>query len=236
MKNIDCHMLVLDTHPHESIRYTLTTYDNLVNIVLQEPVNLHILPGVWGKFLECRLNGLLYGTAQYVSFIDDDDMIIPGIFQQCVQFLDNNEHIGGVYTNSIVHNEDGTLRNFFKPHMWTVNRHVKISTPIHQLVVIRRDVLLEGIKILKNIHNFNDIIHVCTDQVIYTCCAIIKPWYYLDTLGYIWYNKLLGSHKNTPPNSAEYIINKQTIQFLNNKLSHVHTSRKNIPSNTSIKG
>lgn len=74
MHNIAVHIGV---HPTEK-----RPIDKLLAQLENEPVNVYLVPGVDGHIGQMRAEGFRQGNEPIVSYVDDDDEIIPGIFQK----------------------------------------------------------------------------------------------------------------------------------------------------------
>jgi glycosyltransferase involved in cell wall biosynthesis len=70
-------------------------------------VNLHTTPGIAGNIGQARNNVVLLGTAPYVTFIDDDDYVLPNAFSILEPIFSNNPV--AIYTAEDVLNIDGSV-------------------------------------------------------------------------------------------------------------------------------
>ena len=52
--------------------------------------------------------GILSSTSDYLTFLDDDDVRLPGSLDEQVRLLDSNSNIGLVYGQAIVAEDDGS--------------------------------------------------------------------------------------------------------------------------------
>ena len=51
------------------------------------PINIHTLPGIAGDLRQARYLGYSKGDAPYVSFIDPDDVALPGTYERALNLL-----------------------------------------------------------------------------------------------------------------------------------------------------
>lgn len=57
-------------------------YNRMIDLLSSEPINIQEVPGVPGNLPLARKNGYLAGSAKYVTYVDPDDEIQPGIFSK----------------------------------------------------------------------------------------------------------------------------------------------------------
>lgn len=78
---LDVHVLVMATTPKSWV-------DQCISSVMHEslqapfPVEVHIMDGIPGHIGEARNKGYAMGSHPYVSYVDDDDYILPNAFVQ----------------------------------------------------------------------------------------------------------------------------------------------------------
>lgn len=172
------------------------------------PVNVYNLEGTHNNILDGRIRGFNTGSSPYISFADPDDIVhIRGI-EECLNVLENDQNISGVYTNSTVLMESGREFLLYKHKEWTVEWHAKTALPIHQLCVIRREVMEQA---LRQLPKDNDIIkaaYMFPEQLIFAHVAKIAPWKFLpDIIGYVWRKRASGAHKHGTRNEKQIIRN-----------------------------
>ena len=116
--------------------------------------------------INLRTLGYGLGNSEYVSHINDDDLVIGNPFVKCCEVLDNNPSIVGVYVNSYIDDGHNPLRPFYKHDKWTREFHLKEARPIHELCVMRRIVVKKSLekinKLLKLFKNGNTINLYCS--------------------------------------------------------------------------
>lgn len=132
-------------------------------------------PGIENNILQARMNAFMSSTVEYVSFIDSgDEILVPNIFDLAVDYLDKNP-VNGVYTNSLLNNSP-----LLEDHEWSPEYHSRVQLPIHQLVIIRKDAIVNAILDLEIHSNF------MPEQLLY---AHIKPWKFMNINAYRWNRK-----------------------------------------------
>jgi hypothetical protein len=133
-------------------------YDQCLNSLKDEPINLHILEGIEGHVGVKRTEGYRLGTAEFVSHVDDDDYIEPGAYQHCIDLLDQHPEAVGVSTRERMFWEDGKeniqparIQPNFKSRVSLVQHDLPY---IHHVVVIRREAAIAALSIVQdlNIH------------------------------------------------------------------------------------
>lgn len=213
---IDVHVLSL---PFENKKWEEECLERLKQ---ESNINIHLVPGIFKNIKQSRINGYSTGTSEYVSFVDPDDLIEPGIFTKCQNVLDLNPHLVGVYTRSSIIDEHS---NIIQPYMrnyreWRDIYMFQDLFEIHQLVVIRRkysNIVNKQIQLLTNEgRHTSDTYH---EHLRYTLLGLLAPWKALPDLGYHWRkNGNAGRYNNgySAKNIAEY---QQLVSYLAKKFA-----------------
>lgn len=184
---IDVH--VIDSDIIEPDRQRLLPKDEFFKSLESEPVTVRVVNPISGNVCLARVQAFLKGINPYVSFVDDDDIVIPGTFQKCLDFLIANPQYGGVYTNSVMRYSNGFEVPMYSNHDWSIQHHAEKPVPIHQVIVIRRKIMEAAIsKLLSSRFCENTNIH--NEDLIYAFCAKEAPFKFLNFNGYVWYNKV----------------------------------------------
>lgn len=106
-----------------------------------EPTNLQLVMGGFpGSIGQARAYAFTLGMAEYVSFLDDDDYVLPGVTQKCIDYLDNHHGCVGVYTDRYHLHADGRLDPEVLPD-WHWRRAYHGPAEITHLKVMRREVV-----------------------------------------------------------------------------------------------
>lgn len=158
--------------------------------LFKEPINIHMVDGVIGNIAEGRVKGFSQGSSPYVSFVDPDDMIIPGAFEACIKTLEKHHEAVGVYTDELIMDAHGITRcpGQYSRFSWSP---VMMKHPIyvHHLLVMRRsivekyfDAMLRHPKIPEYVLRGMMIEH--------------GPWVHVDRYGYKW-RKTKGTLRST---------------------------------------
>lgn len=87
---IDVHVLRHPDRPEWMLQQALVS-------LAVEPVNVHVLDAVVGHVGRARIAGFAQGSAEYVSFVDDDDAVEPGLFARALAVLEDNPELAGVF-------------------------------------------------------------------------------------------------------------------------------------------
>jgi glycosyltransferase involved in cell wall biosynthesis len=102
MHPIDCHVIL---RPEFKPRF----FSSLLPLLEAEPVNVHVMASdcAYGT---ARLRGFEAGEAPYVTFVDDDDTFLPGMFEAMLRtYRLGPPDAVGVYVDA-VHCDAGGLR------------------------------------------------------------------------------------------------------------------------------
>ena len=131
--NIDVHIGV---HPLYDRSESL---DKLLSKLKDEPVNVHLVPGVLGCIGAMRFAGFSAGTAPLQSYIDDDDDFPSGIFSKMERLFELEPEIDAACTS-----ENGEHSHPFK---YYDRRHVFRT---HHLAMFRRAAIAPHIAKIKD--------------------------------------------------------------------------------------
>jgi len=129
---IDVHIL---TMPDDNQEWFAKCLDSLKD----EPVCIHQAPGILDDIGNARANAFLLGDQSYVSFVDPDDYVLPGGFEQCYRQLEVHPDADAVYTFEYTAGIAGKYSVHQQPHAWA-----------HHLVVFRRSVIEEYETLLRS--------------------------------------------------------------------------------------
>jgi hypothetical protein len=135
---IDVHVLTL---PETNTIW----FDELLESLRFEPIKLHIIDGIKGNLGLARTKGFQLGDCKYVSYVDHDDLVIPGIFRKVLDCLDNTA-CSGVYTDEVLMNEFGKVFALG----WSIDHRPFMSDKrlqicniggqyMHHLIVLKRE-------------------------------------------------------------------------------------------------
>ncbi len=98
---IDVHVLHTPTHRrwHEECRASLQG----------APIRVHAIDGSAPDFClgTARAQGFSLGSSEFVSYVDDDDVVVPFAFEKCLRVLRGSPELAGVYTDEILVDEIG---------------------------------------------------------------------------------------------------------------------------------
>ena len=105
----------------------------------KEPINLVEGDGVEGDLREARKRVYSKCTADLISYVDYDDVVMPGAYQKCIEVMQANPNLIGCYTWEIV--EFGAARSKFYFPNWT--KTTFIDQGYSRVFVVRREVMLD---------------------------------------------------------------------------------------------
>jgi len=174
MFNIDVHILKMGRDSEEYFESCLRSLEN-------EPINVYFESGILGKLGQARINGFDHGSAEFVSYVDPDDIIKPGIFQKMISAWDDD--CCGMYCDYERIDEHG---NFLKAGItvgqeYSFEKMVEHPTNVHQLIIYKR----------KTVDKYK---HLMKDYMIYpenilnigTAHFEGKPFKHFNEVGYCW--------------------------------------------------
>lgn len=130
--------------------------------------SVHVVEGVDGDIAAGRAKGFSQGSHPYVSFVDSDDWVLPGIMQACTEKMSQGHD--AIVTDELV----------------TVDERVIRVQPMHHLIVVRRDAME---RILPDYRN------AAADK---KCCEFLIRTFQAERfglVGYVWRKDGHGSHQ-----------------------------------------
>lgn len=200
--SIDVHILHL---PGENEEWATECEHSLSN----EPVIVHHLDGIKGDLRAGRYLGYQQGISPYVSFVDPDDFVHPGTFQQCLNVLNNNPDCCGVYTLSNIDFEDGRVQVNHPYHEWTPTHQLCNILEVHQIAVMRRELILDCYE-----HYYADMpLTAYHETYSFMRLAMEKPWISLNWIGYTWRKRSTGCHATEGKDGLPPSVNKLRQEF-----------------------
>lgn len=211
--DIDVHIIRPRVFDQRHIRWL----DQCVGSLENEPVNIHFPFYVDGDIRAARYAGFSMGNAKYVSFVDIDDWVEPGIFAKCLTAIDRHPGACGVFTRSKQVWERGDCQTFtdlttYKP--WPLPAHGSL-VDIHQLVVMRRADCMHVYK--QEYDHIPPRVHEM--PWVYWEMAKRKPWVALDAIGYYWRIREDGAHR---------AYDTEIQQSLKLSMNHMNAIRRQI--------
>jgi hypothetical protein len=105
-----------------------------------EHINTFFVDYIEGDTAKARMQGFIKGHADFVSFVDPDDMVVPGIFERCVKAM--TKECSGVYTDEVLIGDHGK----YLMDGWSTNERPffrygyrrSLMQGIHHLRVLKR--------------------------------------------------------------------------------------------------
>lgn len=181
-------VLVIQTQ--KNIEYWESTFKSLQS----QPITVHKIQGDGKSQLENFLIWPDICTSEFISFVDDDDLVPENAFEKCYNHLQQNPHIKSLYTNSLcvdyVKNQEKLL---YQDHEWSIDHHLKMSfVPVHQLIIVQRKLVQYAISRLKQLDEYKKMVQYANEKILWYIIATQVPWYYFPEVCYIW-----RRHKNS---------------------------------------
>lgn len=183
---------MFDVHIAHIPSTDLTWWEECQQSLAGQPVVVHTIPGIVGDLRRTRFNGYNCGFHDYVAHVDPDDRVRPGAFAAITHVLKQNPGCAGVYTVSNRISESGRILGELHPYRpWTPNYLSTSITTVHQLSVMRRDIITQVMR-----DNWEQIPKMgYTELVYYAMLALRHDWIALDFVGYDWRIHPKCSHK-----------------------------------------
>ena len=170
---IDTHVLLL---PETNQQW----WDACRATLKEEPINLLTTEGIRGHIGKARTKGFQLGDSPYISFVDPDDLVIPGAFNACLKTLEAHPEACGTFTDEVLMTGDcKPIRpGFFSGHPWNP-LHMLEPQYMHHLLVMRREAVLPYLQELDRWPNL-------AEFVLKGLMVQQGPWVRTDMVGYQW--------------------------------------------------
>lgn len=136
-----------------------------------------------GAWVEARVEAFLKGDAPFVSYVDPDDLLLPGSIDAVLPWLDRHKAIS---TNSVRVEASGAgrlWRNYWQE--WSIDHHVSHPRCIHQLVVVERGVMERAIA---EFTSFPGEFRRVGQELLYAAIAKVNGWVFVPDITYVWFN------------------------------------------------
>jgi hypothetical protein len=151
-----------------------------------EPCATHLVIGGFpGSIGAARAFAFTLGTAEYVCFMDDDDYVLPGIMQMCLEYLDQHPDCVGVYTDTEHLHENGHRSVEKKGRPWKPVRQLLYAPEVTHLKVMRRSAVMPYLNELAKWPTWEE----------YVICGLMAE------LGYWHHLPVVGAVKRVKPSS-----------------------------------
>jgi len=187
-------MLKVDTHALLLPETNQNWWDECRATLKNEPINLLTTDGIRGHIGKARAKGFQLGESPYISFVDPDDLVIPGAFSACIKTLEAHPDACGTYTDEILIESSGRkIRpGFFSGHPWNP-LHMLEPQYMHHLLVMRRTAVLPYLKELDKWPNL-------AEFVLKGLMVQSGPWVRTNLVGYQWRisDNQQATHKQFP--------------------------------------
>lgn len=173
---IDVHILFIKDRDNPLLMEQ--TLESLKN----EPVNIFIEEGILGRIGLARHNAFQKGTSKFVSYVDSDDLVIPGIFEKMLAVYE--ESAAGVYCNEDIIDYEGSFLCRGRNHSqeWNYKKLKLDIFHMHHMVMYRRDLVTKYSKIMKPFHTRSE-------QALNLVLGSKAHFIHLEETGYLWRQK-----------------------------------------------
>lgn len=156
---IDVHVLT-----HEGTRPEWL--DQCLESLQGHPCTVHVVDNAGRSVGEGRSRGYRLGTSDLVAYVDSDDYVLPGVFDECLAALEKNR---AVITMEHVEYENGRRFPFAKPG--------------HNVSVYRRE----------DVEPYLDLMEKSPHTTDWHMRSLLRP-VQLDFIGYVWRVHAGGDH------------------------------------------
>jgi len=167
---IDVHII---THPAQDRSRTL---DKVLNQLEKEPVKVHLIEGT-DIIGEGRVKGFRSGVNELVSYVDDDDAIVEGIFDKILEAYQKEPEIDALCTREQVtlngkhHDNSAFIFKYYD------KRHLH---RVHHLTTYRREL------ILPHLHKIEDKKLTAEHHLVASVLKENARFKHLPVVGYVW--------------------------------------------------
>jgi hypothetical protein len=173
-------------------------FEEAVESTKSHPVDLKIYRGNCLGPLHLRQEFISKCKTPYLAWIDDDDVLLPGTVQRCLDFLEKEENkkCCGVFTSAFLLDDDS--RELRIPNnserIFSRDSHLQREFRPHHFMLFRKEAAMRSLEIPAKFHAVRQM-----DLYLTTAYAsLFGPWQFLDFPGYVKRNRLNSAGKNIP--------------------------------------
>lgn len=184
-------MYPIDVHvihtPHDRSEWV----DACLALLAGEPVNIHHVDWVEGDIRQARWNGFQRGTAEYVSFVDLDDLIVPGCFDAALSAIASTAGVAAYTLCDRMGQNGESLGLIHEYRPWAPVYRSKCLQEVHQLCVMKRCHVAD---VFNSMWDVMPVINY-SELFLYAALRRYGPLVPVDFIGYRWRLHDLNSHK-----------------------------------------
>ena len=172
--------------------------NDTIGSLQQQPCNIYLHPGIIGNTGSARYEAFQLGSAPYVGYADDDDLVEPGAVQACINVLEANPKAVGVFTDEVLIDHAGKIigKGSSTGNDWTPKRHLGSLKFVHHLWLGRRESVNRHKAIMQNMP-------IGAHWALTCLMALDGPWIHLPIVGYQWRIHPQGAHNlRRPPEGS----------------------------------
>lgn len=173
-------------------------FEEAVESTKSHPVDLKIYRGNCLGPLHLRQEFISKCKTPYLAWIDDDDVLLPGTIQRCLDFLEKEENkkCCGVFTSAIIINDESgeiILPNNSE-RIFSRDSHLQREFRPHHFMLFRKEAAMNCLEILPKFHSAKQM----ETFLITAYASLFGPWAFLDFPGYIKRDRETNLGKNIP--------------------------------------
>lgn len=170
---VDCHILIDSDRSQQSAV--------ILKQLADEPIHLWKCAARKGELTTARIEALSLGKAPYVCWVDDDDSIVPGVFQHLITRLDAHPDACGVFcTEQHVNETGGILMERPSGNMvWSKETMLNLHPLVHHIALMRRELIAPYFDLIRAFPRVGD-------QLLLWLLAEHGPWVHVPFVGYRW--------------------------------------------------
>lgn len=161
----------------------------------------------FGHHLTNRLDFIDTATADFISFVDDDDVIVPGIFQKLLDVM--TDDAVGAHSHEALITVDGkplSPPNF--NHAFSVERAL-IEYHFPRVALLRTEVAKEVSRFIRN-QAPETWQYLYPEHVVLVLAGLVGGWVELPEVGYL-YRQHAGNIKHSMPHSYLQVGTKNLV-------------------------
>lgn len=173
-------------------------FEEAVESTKSHPLNLKIFRGNVLGPLHLRQEFISNCKTPFLGWIDDDDVLLPGTVQRCLDFFEKEENkkFCGVFTSAIrigVENEEIILPNNSE-RIFSRDSHLQREFRPHHFMLFRTEAAMRCLEIPPKFHSA-----IQMETFLVTAYAsLFGPWKFLDFTGYVKRDRKTSIGKNIP--------------------------------------
>lgn len=178
----------------------------------REPVTVDVYS--YGSHLQTRLDFIDAATCEYVSFVDDDDIVVEGTFGKLLAMVDSAElkWVVGAHSHEAYIDSDGNLTGV--PAIYNLPFDLEgalVHMHLPKACILRTDIAKEVSKFIRSQSEFERA-YLYPEFTICALAGLLGAWLELPEVGYLYRQHVNNSTRTMPHSNFRSFTRKLVLR------------------------